>query len=1033
MKIVRAAQLWLQQRSSDQIYEVDLVENDALSGDRRFLVNIRYGRRGHALREGTRTATPVAREAAERLYDSIVVAKINDGYRRFEAPAVAASAAGDEPDGRARVLLLRLQACLRSPAPSPGLDRLLWRIGEVRLKAATPLLLDMARRCGEAEASYSLVFTLARAAGDDAAPALRGIAAHAAQAVVRELARIALVSPLMGAEQESPSLGPDLPQDIVAAVEARDSDRLAGAIAALARQAPAQVGPMLAALAGLAQADAAFGAVLAAAVVTMPARPPYLIGLRKLYKYAEMTDDAALFAATAHRFETARAMYRRVDDDGRTFVPELGARLPVDRTRGPADARVGLSEATLHYFKRRIWRTLRRRGDIADPSFAELACAYLLGLRPADMARPVRWSIWERGPDGLMRRQPRTMGPLSRNWTASQLLYRHAPHVQARYGSLSFLETGEPDETRRDEAFPDLWTERPDLALKLAAQGGCAPVALFGLRVIAADPAFVGTLPADALARLLVSPHAAVLDFAFEEARGRLARGDDGDDLIAALIVSELPQARRLAVERIEGDPSLPWSSPALAMAAITAAHDDVAEPILRWARERQLAATVAGPLAQAVAGWLLARPAVLDAAAEAAVRAVRSRIAGLWPAHDMKLAQDVVLRLMEHPAAAVAAAGVEALALTGIDPSSLTDDAWRRLLGSPAEDVQEAALALFGRNSDDALARHAPLVIAFATAPSSRLRRAARPLVARVVAREPALAERLARDLIDSLFLAAPDVSYGPDIVALLVEALPERLAAIDGGMLWRLLQARAKGAQLLGAAVLPARPPETFSVRQTARLGNHALLAVRRWAMAAYDSTPERFQAEAADAVLIVESDWPEVQDFARRHFESWPASVWSPQTIAVVTDSVKPEVLDFARHLLRSRLSPADAAAQLTRLLEHPAQSMHLLVTELLTEGVAENDEAFDRLMPLARIVMLQVHKGRIAKDRMAAFLHREALRDAARAGRIAALFADLTLSGTARDRSQAIVALRDITEKHPAIASPLRRRPAAGRAA
>lgn len=73
------------------------------------------------------------------------------------------------------------------------------------------------------------------------------------------------------------------------------------------------------------------------------------------------------------------------------------------------------------------------------------------------------------------------------------------------------------------------------------------------------------------------------------------------------------------------------------------------------------------------------------------------------------------------------------------------------------------------------------------------------------------------------------------------------------------------------------------------------------------------------------------------------------------------------------------------------------------------------------------MLQVLRGRVAKDRMAAFLRAEALRSRARAEALLPLFADLTLSGTARDRSAAILALRDIAEAHPGLAVPLVRPP------
>ncbi len=1040
MKVVRSARLGLQEGSSDKVYDVDLIENDALPGEQRFVVNFRYGRRGRALREGTKTATPVVRKAAERIFDSVVVSKINEGYRRLDGASAAPVALAPDSqgaDGRARVLLERLDQCRRSPQQPPGLDRLLWRVGEVRLTAATPALLDIARRVGAADASYSLVFALARAAGADAVPALQDIAARSTSTMVRDLARFALRSRLVGAAQQATDIDQELPAAIAQAVRARDAHQLAGAIIALAEQDRTKVGAVLATLAGLAQHDTDIAPVLAAAVMTMPARPPYLIGLRKLYKYAEMADDAALFAAAAHRFETAQPMYRRrPGGDGRVWVPALGARVQVGWQRGAPDPRVGLSQATLYYFKRRIWRALRKRGELGDPRFADLAAAYLLSLRPDDMTPPARWTAWVRLANGTWGRQPRAIGPLGRNWTASQLLYRHAPQMTARGGSMTFMEIGEhpaADEARRDDAFPELWAARPDLALKLAAHNGCEPVALHGLRVMQADAAFVQGLAGEALGRLLTSPFAAILRFAFNEARNRLARGSVDDALLVALIGAGLREARQLAVERIDRDATLPWSSLALAQAVLTAHHEDVAEPILRWALDRRLAAGLGEPLAQGITAWLLAQPAGLDAAGDSLIRAVRARLSALWSARDMVVAQEVVLRLMEHPSPAVAATGVDVLALTGVDPATLTDDVWRRLLGAPSPEVQEAALALFGRNSDETLTRHAPLVVAFATAPSTGLRQAARPLVARVAARDPALATRLARELIDSLFLTPPDDAYATDIVALLDEALPDQLAALDTGTLWRLLQARAKGAQLLGATVLSKRPFDTFSVRQTARLGNHAHLAVRQWVMAAYEAAPDRFRAEAADAVLIVESDWPEVTEFARRYFDAWPPDAWTPETIAVVTDSVKPEVLDFARHLLRSRLAPADVGAQLTRLLEHPSQSMHLLVSELLTQDAVTSDAAFDRLMPLARIVMLQVHKGRVAKDRMSAFLHGEALRDAARAQRIAPLFADLTLSGTARDRSHAILALRDITERHPGIASPVHRRPVARKVA
>ncbi|WP_407521329.1 hypothetical protein [Methylobacterium oryzisoli] len=1014
MNVVRSARLWFKSGTSDKIYEVDLVENDGLAGEARFLVNIRYGRRGATLREGTKTTSPAPREAADRIFDSVVVAKVNEGYRRAGEPDALPEGDADGPaGGRERALVARLGASLRSPRPATDLDRLLWRIGEVRVRAATPDLLELARRT-DREASYSLVFALARAGGAEAAPALRTIAETAASRLVGDLAGFALASPLMGAAREAvPLAGPDA---LARAAAAHDADRMAGALAEMA--AP---GPALVALARAAQGDAALREALAAVIRRLPARPPYLIGLRRIYKYAEMADDAVLFAATAHRFETATPMYRAKQVyRGQVYVPELRRRVLLAEVQGRDDAPVGLADATLHYLKRRIWRTLRKRGELGDPSFADLAAAYLLTLGEADLAPPATWTHFVRQAGGTWSREQRASGPLARNWTASQVLQRNDPRARPRPGSLSFAELPSAPAASRPEAFPDLWQARPDLGLRLAGQSPIRPVASLGVRVLQADPAFVAGLTVGELGALLIARHAEVQRLGFEEARDRLARGAADEDLLAVLLRADLAEARRLAAERITREPGLPWSSPALAFAALTAAHADLADPILGWARERPLAADLSRTLADQLVAWLLAIPEAPSEAEIAVIRLVRARLRHLWPAGSLPLADADLRRLMGHRAPAVTAAAIDILGRTGIDPAGLPDGTWRDLLGSPSEDVQEAALTLFGGLGDEALARHAPLVLAFATSGATRLRRASRPLVARIAAREPAIADRLARDLIDTLFATAPDDDYPADIVALLREAMPAQLAALDAGMVWRLLQARAKGAQQLGAALLEDRSADTFSVRQIARLGHHPHRSVRHWAMAAFEGAPGRFQGEAPDAVLLVESEWPEVHAFARRHFDGWPPEVWTPATLAVVTDSVKPEVLAFARHLLRSRLRPEDAEAQLTRLLEHPAQSMHLLVTEMLI-GQVQSDEAFAALLPLARIVMLQVLKGRVAKDRMAAFLRTEALRDRDRAEAVLPLLSDLTLSGTARDRTQAVLALRDITQAHPGLAA------------
>ena len=59
----------------------------------------------------------------------------------------------------------------------------------------------MVQDVGPSGASYALVWALARAVGGKAAPILEAVAAETGSVVIRDLARFALVSPLMGAQR----------------------------------------------------------------------------------------------------------------------------------------------------------------------------------------------------------------------------------------------------------------------------------------------------------------------------------------------------------------------------------------------------------------------------------------------------------------------------------------------------------------------------------------------------------------------------------------------------------------------------------------------------------------------------------------------------------------------------------------------------------------------------------------------------------------------------------------------------------------
>lgn len=71
----KSISLYFKEGTSDKEYHLQLVPDG-----NNFVVNFQYGRRGSALKGGTKTPAPVAESVATKIYDKIVKEKLGEGY-----------------------------------------------------------------------------------------------------------------------------------------------------------------------------------------------------------------------------------------------------------------------------------------------------------------------------------------------------------------------------------------------------------------------------------------------------------------------------------------------------------------------------------------------------------------------------------------------------------------------------------------------------------------------------------------------------------------------------------------------------------------------------------------------------------------------------------------------------------------------------------------------------------------------------------------------------------------------------------------
>ena len=210
MRLVKQVSLFFSEGNSDKVYEIDLCD----AGNELYVVNFRYGRRGTALKEGSKTPEPVSLDKAENIYNSLEAEKRAKGYHLRNEPAgIAITAAAveavaipvinwqDWPEGREKAVLKRLQLAIEGKEDLSKYpwktSRVIWMAGVLKLEAAAPFIINLAGK-GNAMQQYASVWALGRLKNEAAISLLQNYFAATSSGSLKRIAGEALLHLLKG-------------------------------------------------------------------------------------------------------------------------------------------------------------------------------------------------------------------------------------------------------------------------------------------------------------------------------------------------------------------------------------------------------------------------------------------------------------------------------------------------------------------------------------------------------------------------------------------------------------------------------------------------------------------------------------------------------------------------------------------------------------------------------------------------------------------------------------------------------------------
>lgn len=1027
MKLIRQASLAFKQGKSDKVYEVDLCQ----VGDDQYVVNFRFGRRGSTLKDGSKTVLPVSKDKAENIFNDLVNSKKKKGYWDAGQGAPADTAPPSRDEGgipkRKETVLAQLRAAVRE---EPGgtkrpLDRLIWRAGEMRLKQAATILLELAGT-SEPMTNYCLAWSLGRCGDETAMPFLRDL--YMNNDNPEHIRRIAmesyrfLCSP-SSKETFQKGIAHGLPKEIRTAYFEGPQDVFESALEKFLKKAPPDNFEVLNDI-YLLDSDRARTSLIKL-LETAPLKPKYFKRFRRLLKAAELRCDGQIYGLLIHRMEkqkhyTTQSEWGDYGHAGGHYINNIKKELK------KPNSRAAYTQKTRDYLRRRAWRFLKRMGELDDDAYVRMAAGILLQVTDEDGVEPyMAGYYWDSS--------TRTSATL---WcdkfgifhAFNHILYGNSPRYRPKEGNrLGWLcqpdyKPGEPAPAAREEAFPHLWDKHPNGLLHLLSDSRCIAVHEFAVKALRANPSFCESLDAEIIKMMLAAPYNITHRLAVELAEKKFDPASPDVALVTALLSCSLDDARNLAISWLNQHRAafVPHTDFWVTICLVPF------EDVRKTARDALTRISFMPDQAQTLLNrfldqmMLFSDEADLDLAAELG-ETVRLAFSPLLRQLDMA----VVLKLLDHPFPTVQAFAGHILMDHSTPVELLPESVLRKLIDSTDERARSVGVQLFGKLPATSLMTKQEVVISFCISPHTDVRQAVRPMLDKLVTYNSEFGRLLAQALVYHLLKKEPSEGFYRDITGTLTGVLSGSLTSIDKGLTVRLLKSRSTLVQAFGGFVLRQRfKSHDFSVREIMTLLDTDVADIRDLGRQWCRDEMFRLRQEIPDTVRMFDSKWDDTREFAFTFFrENFGPEVLTPEVMVGICDSVRPEVQQFGCELVTKYFLEENGPEYMVKLSQHPSSNLQLFVTNYLARYAAGSPERIRELVDYFIIVLSQVNKARVARQRIFAFFREEALKNKEIAETVTQIITRISLTMAIQDKARCIELLRDINREYPEITVPV----------
>ena len=1041
MKLVKQASLWFSEGTSDKIYEVDLCE----VGGGKFVVNFRYGRRGTTLKDGSKTPLPVAEDEARKVYDKLVASKTKEGYQEAgvftnETTQLIDFEALNEMSLLSEVKNNTLEAyvlsCLKN-AVKPismqsepikwSLSRIIWRVGELRIREAVPVLISILPKSNALQ-QYTVCWALGRCGDELAMPMLKQMSKAAASAEATK--RIAFLASLDLAKNDDlqalvEQLEEPLPESIIKLLKDKKAEDLHTALA--------KFEPFKAKIAHTLYLLSPIYPFLRESLKDIIKMIPFKGSnnfkyIRYIYKAAEFRDDYDMlaFVGALMEFKTpfysSKTYYAQVENE---WVND------VQKEVKKKDSKLGYSDKTRNYLIKRVWRTMRTLGESnKDEQYIHFATSYLNQFNDthATDRRHTKQEFHHWHQDETTRNWSSTTTvreAMYKEWSNylvfNQLLYKNSTRYElSKSGKAWQLKAGltfdSPTPDAREEAYPLFWDAHPEALIALLKHNKCHPVHQFAAKALKNNAEALNKITYEDLTLILSQPYPETLALGLELAEKWYNPTNPNLNLALSLFHSNLLEARQLARDWVALTPQFYLNQLDFYSIALSQ-YSDNREWLMDFLKDKILSHDLIEKVFEQSFKHLQNIPNTEGGNAYALE--VCPTFLATFQANLKTIDLSFVSTFLKHPLKALQIFGAELLLNHKTEPQNLPDGLIGDLINSDVSEIRGIGIALFGKLPTDILLRSTETLKAFCLAHFSEIRAAIRPVIKRLATENPAFGQNWVEEMLPYFRMKEHSEGLHEDLYLLFKESLSENLVHLDNETALKFLSSSKMPKQMFGQLLLQkVVKTGDLTMRQILRLADHDLVAVRQWTMNFYETNVPRIEYEAAEALRILDALWDDVRQWAFQYFrQTFTEQDWTPELLVFVCDSTRLDVQQFGKEMIAKFFKEENGADYLLKLSQHPSQNLQHFATHYLEEYAKDKPDYIEKLEHYFVTVLSQVNRSGVAKARIFHFLEEEGLKNEQIGAMIAKIMSRQSATMAVADKASCLRVMASLKRTYP----------------